>query len=569
MITAIVQLSFPAVGTLEEDLASLQNFVRSMTFRFSYRTHSLHQLSKLSNRPTTGSRPSLDGPGPVSHVTSGPFHVRRSAESSFSPGIIMRRRALPFLVVVAACYEVPIAPATPSAWQVTGDGQTGVPGYRLPNQIVVRIADADGRPIVGDTIDFTPSDPLAFVEPRSVVITDSTGSASVSWRLGPTLGSQTLSAHSRVPGVSAVVITAASKSNHVQSIAEVGDNGMCAVDMQGLFGCWAPPRPFIPDSHSRFIPLSAPVHFTQVAMLSTAPQVFNAFTTNSSGCVLADTGRPWCFTLDSLANVQGLAELPGAYPPLTQLVSGGWNSASYCGLTALGEAWCWGANNFGQLGDGTNIGHPTPAAVTTSARFVQLDMSSTDVCGLTAAGEAWCWGDNISLEAGAPAGTNTATPVAINTALRFASIRSIGSLGVSCGFALGGGMYCWGDVSIYLTTNVSQLTAAPVAIPLNPHGVDVFEGGGFDMVFDQRAGIDWGGDPNQALPCDCGGVSFPQRFPLTGLLSDIRLAHGYRYSCGTAALGGATLCVSVNGLFYLTLESHQFGSPAVVGVPFP
>lgn len=37
-IPAIVQLSFPAVGTLEEDLASLQNFVRTMTFRFSYRT---------------------------------------------------------------------------------------------------------------------------------------------------------------------------------------------------------------------------------------------------------------------------------------------------------------------------------------------------------------------------------------------------------------------------------------------------------------------------------------------------------------------------------------------------
>lgn len=58
------------------------------------------------------------------------------------------RRLLPFLTLTAACYTPPTAPAMPSAWPVTGDGQTGVPGYRLANQVAVRLVDADGRPVV-------------------------------------------------------------------------------------------------------------------------------------------------------------------------------------------------------------------------------------------------------------------------------------------------------------------------------------------------------------------------------------------------------------------------------------
>jgi alpha-tubulin suppressor-like RCC1 family protein len=73
-----------------------------------------------------------------------------------------------------------------------------------------------------------------------------------------------------------------------------------------------------------------------------------------------------------------------------------------CGLTAAGEAWCWGWNGSGQLGSGNDMVlcgltltcRPTPAPVNTDQRFVQISAGDFHACGLTAAGEAWCWGAN-------------------------------------------------------------------------------------------------------------------------------------------------------------------------------
>jgi hypothetical protein len=467
------------------------------------------------------------------------------------------RYVLLFLALTAACYTPPIAPATPSAWQITGDGQTGVPGYRLANPIVVRVVGTDGRPIVGDTIDFTASDPRALVEPGPAApITDSTGSAMVYWRIGPTLGTQTLSAHSRVPGVNRATITATSTSNYVQSIAG-SDLGMCAVDMHGHLACWLPPRLGTPNPATRFVAVTAPVNFSQVTMLA------------GEGCALADTGRPWCFTIDTLANVAGLAELAGAYPALTQIVSDANYGASYCGLTAVGEAWCWGNNVGGELGDGTMIARATPTAVPTATRFSELDMGGATVCGVTAAGEAWCWGNNNDLQAGVPAipGTNAGTPLPVNTPLRFTKVRTLGV--VTCGFVVAGGLSCWGFLEDFGLQIVS--TAVPTALSSSPLAVDIIAvfdrfRGPYDVLFDQRGGLDIVG-----LGFAAGNqLSLTASGSATGLLSNIQLVHGGGYTCGTAALGGATLCPSLRQWplgDYVPIGF--FWRPAVVGVPLP
>jgi alpha-tubulin suppressor-like RCC1 family protein len=42
------------------------------------------------------------------------------------------------------------------------------------------------------------------------------------------------------------------------------------------------------------------------------------------------------------------------------VVGGTWNA---CGLTAEGVAYCWGRNNYGQLGDGTTEDRAEPVVV--------------------------------------------------------------------------------------------------------------------------------------------------------------------------------------------------------------
>jgi hypothetical protein len=472
-------------------------------------------------------------------------------------------RTLPLLVFAAACHEVPIAPATPSAWRVTGDGQTGVPGFRLANPIVLHLSDTDGRVIAGDTIDFTPSDPFARVEPRSIGVTDTNGNVSVYWRLGGLIGPQTLAARSRIPGAGTSTITADARSNQLQSL-DGGDAGLCGVTTAGVLGCWLPGRLGVTDLTPHLKPVSASLQFTQVAMLGTAlpnPGVYGG----ASACALTVAGRVWCFHLDSMANASNGGELAGNYPPLTQLVSGGYAGTTFCALTVTGQAWCWGSDNtFGQLGDGTQLPHATPAPVATDARFVQLDIGGNTVCGVSTAGQAWCWGDNSEQIAGGPASAITLpTPTSLAAPASFSSVRVLPFAGLTCGFVGAPPPMCWGDLAA-LAPGASS-AATPTALAIQPSPADLMEN------YDVNDGVDGGAG---VFMLDRGGSLrriFPGRalVPGSGLLQDVMLAHGAGYICGLGSSGNATLCLS---------ESFRFGDlepsggylirPAVVGVPF-
>lgn len=63
-----------------------------------------------------------------------------------------------------------------------------------------------------------------------------------------------------------------------------------------------------------------------------------------------------------------------------------------CGLTSEGAVYCWGWNAFGQLGDGTTTSRPAPTLVSGGHRFVALSAGTVHTCGLTTTGVAYCWG---------------------------------------------------------------------------------------------------------------------------------------------------------------------------------
>jgi hypothetical protein len=80
-------------------------------------------------------------------------------------------------------------------------------------------------------------------------------------------------------------------------------------------------------------------------------------------------------------------------PPLHALVSGG---SYFCGLDAGGLAWCWGANDQGQLGNGTTRDSPEPVQVAGGRHFTLLSAPiggySRQVCGIADESELFCWG---------------------------------------------------------------------------------------------------------------------------------------------------------------------------------
>jgi alpha-tubulin suppressor-like RCC1 family protein len=125
--------------------------------------------------------------------------------------------------------------------------------------------------------------------------------------------------------------------------------------------------------------------------------------------------------------------------PLVELVSG---PAHVCGLDAAGAIHCWGNNDWGQLGDGTDAVRLAPVAVASADTFVALATGSAHTCALTAAGAAHCWGGNIHGQLGDGSTSSSLTPIAVTGGVTFTAITA--GDGFTCALSPEGTAYCWG-----------------------------------------------------------------------------------------------------------------------------
>jgi alpha-tubulin suppressor-like RCC1 family protein len=78
-------------------------------------------------------------------------------------------------------------------------------------------------------------------------------------------------------------------------------------------------------------------------------------------------------------------------PRFTALAAGNRHT---CALDDHGTVWCWGANDLGQLGRGTDdaVAHPEPAPVKSDSSFTYIAARSEHTCALTRSGGVRCWG---------------------------------------------------------------------------------------------------------------------------------------------------------------------------------
>ena len=134
-----------------------------------------------------------------------------------------------------------------------------------------------------------------------------------------------------------------------------------------------------------------------------------------------------------------------------------------CGVTTIGEAFCWGSNSYGAVGDGSNTNvRSVPTPVAGGLIFGSVAAGDAFSCGVTAgSGAAYCWGINSSGQLGNGTRAERDLPTAVSGGLAFRSVLP-GSW-ATCGVTNAGAAYCWGTTG-FLGTGRTEVEAAPVAV---------------------------------------------------------------------------------------------------------
>ena len=108
---------------------------------------------------------------------------------------------------------------------VSGDDQTGSPGTRLAEDLVVRVVDADGNPVVGAAVSWVVTAGGGSLEPATST-TDAEGHAATGWVLGPSVGAN--AAEAVVSGVGRAVFSATAAAGSTSQLEIVSGDDQSA-----------------------------------------------------------------------------------------------------------------------------------------------------------------------------------------------------------------------------------------------------------------------------------------------------------------------------------------------------
>ena len=141
-------------------------------------------------------------------------------------------------------------------------------------------------------------------------------------------------------------------------------------------------------------------------------------------------------------------------------------SAGYshtCAITTNNQAYCWGYNGYGQLGDNTQDDSSKPVAVSGNFQWRQIVVAYRYTCGITTAGTAYCWGDNSLYQLGDNTPISHSVPTPVKSTIVWTKLAA-GYQHV-CGIASTGLGYCWGvNARGQLGDNTIVNKKVPVAV---------------------------------------------------------------------------------------------------------
>ncbi|MDF1759966.1 MAG: hypothetical protein P1U40_05475 [Coxiellaceae bacterium] len=136
-----------------------------------------------------------------------------------------------------------------------------------------------------------------------------------------------------------------------------------------------------------------------------------------------------------------------------------------CALLKTGAVKCWGQNQYGQLGDGTTVTRLLPTQVSNlSSGVIDIAAGRESVCALLNTGGIKCWGQNLFWQLGDGTRTNRLVPTDVSGLT--SGVTSIASGYIhACALLKTGQIKCWGEgLSGQLGDNSIEARRTPVFV---------------------------------------------------------------------------------------------------------
>jgi len=264
-----------------------------------------------------------------------------------------------------------------------------------------------------------------------------------------------------------------------------GGSHTCAVSSGGAVKCWGSNAEG-QLANAAILSSSTPIAvsgISEISMLSTG---------TAHTCALNNNGNVWCWGLNDHGQVgdgsnQSIVSTPTLVAGVSNVVAIASGGSHSCAQLATGGIKCWGANDWGQLGDSTTDEKWAPATVVGISNAVSVAVGILHSCATLNSGIVKCWGRNDYGQIGDGTTVDKLVPTVvgeIDNATQLALGRSS-----TCARQTAGSVKCWGRNSVnelgngnntsnLLRTAVSGLTNASKISSSYAHTCSVTSAGG-------------------------------------------------------------------------------------------
>lgn len=290
---------------------------------------------------------------------------------------------------------------------------------------------------------------------------------------------------------------------------------------------------------------------TSTAAASAAFRAESIVAGDQHACALVESGRAYCWGSNEFGQLgDGSGEDRLVPAPVAddvrfaRLAAGRYFT---CGITTVGEFLCWGSNAFGQLGDGRDGGggdeadRAEPGPLVADPGFVDVVLGQVHACATTADGDVWCWGAGSSGQLGADRASVDSTPGPVAGA---PTVRRLAPGGDThaCGIDdAEGALWCWGSDAFGQLARGEPSNAGrpePAAVDLDRPVVAAALGARHTCAVDESGGAWCWGDNRQGQLGDGTTGSRATPGSVSGGVAFSSITAGDAHTCALAADGG-------------------------------